>query len=76
MNAKIVILWGLLWGLLMSATLAGCASVKPWEREYLADEIMLLDPDALKTEWHVHVQEVLEGSRGGFNGSGGGCGCR
>jgi hypothetical protein len=62
--------------LLMSTMVAGCATVKPWEREYLADEIMLFDRDVLKAEWHVHVQEVLEGSRGGFSGSGGGCGCR
>jgi hypothetical protein len=62
--------------LLMSMTVAGCTTVKPWEREYLADEIMSLDQDMLKAEWHVHVQEVLEGSRGGFSGSGGGCGCR
>lgn len=72
MNAKTVVLSGLL----MGALLTGCSSVKPWEREYLADEIMRFDRDALKAEWHVHVQEVLEGSRGGFSGSGGGCGCR
>lgn len=62
--------------LLIVTTLAGCSTVKPWEREYLADEIMQFDQNALKAEWHVHVQEVLEGSRGGFTGGGGGCGCR
>jgi len=55
---------------------AGCTRVHPWEREYLADEIMLTDPDVLKSEWHLHVREVLEGGRGGYDGSGGGCGCR
>ena len=54
----------------------GCGTVKPWEREYLADRTMQFEPDILKTEWHLHVREVLEGSRGGFSGSGGGCGCR
>jgi Domain of unknown function (DUF4266) len=54
----------------------GCASVRPWEREYLADETMQFDPDPLKAQWNNHVREVLEGARGGFNGSGGGCGCR
>lgn len=72
MNAKIA----LLAGLLISATLAGCSTVKPWEREYLADEIIQFDANVLQAEWHVHVEEVLEGSRGGFSGSGGGCGCR
>ena len=56
--------------------ITGCASIRPWEREYLADETMQFDPDPLKTEWHLHVQEVLEGSRGGFSSTGGGCGCR
>lgn len=60
----------------ISATLFGCSAVKPWEREFLADEIMQFDPNVLEAEWHVHVEEVLEGSRGGFSGSGGGCGCR
>ncbi|MBI3608201.1 MAG: DUF4266 domain-containing protein [Nitrospirae bacterium] len=72
MNAKI----GLLSVVFTVTVLGGCSTVKPWEREYLADEIMQFDPDPLKTEWHQHVQEVLGGDRGGLNGSGGGCGCR
>jgi hypothetical protein len=55
---------------------SGCTTVKPWQREYLADEIMLFDPDTLEAEWYYHVEEVLEGGRGGFNSAGGGCGCR
>jgi hypothetical protein len=54
----------------------GCASVQPWEREYLADETMQFDPDPLMAQWHQHVREIREGGRGGFNGTGGGCGCR
>jgi len=54
----------------------GCASVQPWEREYLADETMQFDPDPLLVQWHQHVREIREGGRGGFNGTGGGCGCR
>lgn len=66
----------LLSALLLIATLTGCSTVKPWEREYLADEIMQFDATVLEAEWHGHMQEVLEGSRGGFTASGGGCGCR
>ncbi len=55
---------------------AGCAAVQPWEREYLADEIMQFDPDELEASWNLHVHEVLEGGRGGFSGAGGGCGCK
>jgi hypothetical protein len=58
------------------AGMIGCAPVQPWQREYLADETMQFDPDPLKAEWQQHVREVFEGGRGGFNGTGGGCGCR
>ncbi|MFQ5588657.1 MAG: DUF4266 domain-containing protein [Nitrospiria bacterium] len=60
----------------VAVMLPGCATVKPWEREYLADEAMYFDPDPLETGWHLHLEEVLEGSRGGYSGTGGGCGCR
>ena len=72
MTAKAV----LLAAVLLVSVLAGCSAVKPWEREYLADEIMTFDANGLQAEWHVHIEEVLEESRGGFSGSGGGCGCR
>jgi len=67
----ILIVSSIIWG-----GLFGCAPVRPWEREYLADETMQFDPDALKAGWHQHVREIFEGGRGGFNGTGGGCGCR
>ncbi|MFQ5579471.1 MAG: DUF4266 domain-containing protein [Nitrospiria bacterium] len=56
--------------------LSGCAGVKPWERGILADETMNFDPDPLSTGWQLHIREVREGSRGGYSGTGGGCGCR
>jgi hypothetical protein len=70
-------LFWLLMGLMIALTgVSGCASVKPWEREYLADETMQFDPDPLMAQWYQHVREIREGGRGGFNGTGGGCGCR
>ncbi len=66
-----------IFGLFMTLGLmSGCMMVKPYEREYLADDTMIFDPDPLEASWHLHVREVLEGGRGGFSGSGGGCGCR
>ncbi len=56
--------------------LTGCAGVRPWEREIMADETMNFDADPLEEGWHLHIQEVREGARGGYSGSGGGCGCR
>ena len=68
-----IIIAGLLLG---QGLMTGCAAVRPWEREYLADEIIQFEPDQLEASWDQHVHEVLEGSRGGFSDSGGGCGCR
>ncbi|MBI3609558.1 MAG: DUF4266 domain-containing protein [Nitrospirae bacterium] len=53
----------------------GCAGVKPWEREHLADPIM--QPDYNKEEKAVreHSISTREGSTGSFGVSGGGCGC-
>ncbi len=56
--------------------MSGCAAVKPYEREFLADETMNFDADPAEMRWHLHVREVLEGGRGGFSGNGGGCGCK
>ena len=64
-------------GALLAA--AGCASIEPWvkpyERERLADPVMLLDPDPVSSSYMDHVYEVREGARGATGGAGGGCGC-
>jgi hypothetical protein len=67
--------------LLGSVLLAGCAVpkfepwVKPYERERLADPIMLLSRDALPDKHMEHVRDVREGARGATGFQGGGCGC-
>ncbi len=70
------IIWLYLTAIFFLGEMMGCAMVQPWEREYLANEVMRFDPDTLEAEWHFHIQEVLEGDRGGFSSIGGGCGCR
>jgi len=52
---------------------AGC-SVKPYQKEHLADPIMESDREAAmrETKW----LEAREGSTGGAGGAGGGCACR
>jgi len=59
---------------LLSAS-AGCAEVKPWQRELLAQPKMQLDPDPNATLLEQHVYEYREGSTGGYGAGGGGCGC-
>lgn len=66
----------LITGFILLGGLTGCVGVRPWEREILADETMRFDADSLEAGWHLHIQEVTEGARGGHSGTGGGCGCR
>ncbi len=61
--------------LLGVAAVSGCARVKPWEREYLADPIMQLDYNKEEKSVREHFLGTREGSVGSFGVSGGGCGC-
>lgn len=61
------------------AGLSGCSSVQPWvkpyEREYLADEIMQFNRNPVSHAYIVHVYQAREAARGAEGGHGGGCGC-
>ena len=62
--------------LLMSSMLMnGCATVKPYQREYLADRIMDFDSFSEETAMERHFLETREGSSGGKGGAGGGFAC-
>ena len=56
-------------------SVSGCARVKPWEREHLADPIMRLDANKEEKAVREHFLGTREGSVGSFGVSGGGCGC-
>ena len=57
----------------------GCSiskwTVKPHQRELLADRIMQLDADPQERSAEEHVLANREGAIGGTGTSGGGCGC-
>jgi hypothetical protein len=55
--------------------LAGCATVRPYEREHLTDRIMSFDAEAAEAARALHWMEAREGSTGGTGGAGGGCAC-
>jgi hypothetical protein len=65
--------------LALAVGFGGCASakwtVKPHQRELLADRIMQLQGDAGETADEAHVLANREGAIGGTGTSGGGCGC-
>ena len=57
----------------------GCSlskwTVKPHQRELLADRIMQLDADTQERSAEEHILSNREGAIGGTGTSGGGCGC-
>jgi hypothetical protein len=75
--------WSRSWLLAVVATLlatgAGCSTakwtVKPHQRELLADRIMRLDGNAQERAADQHVLSNREGALGGSGTAGGGCGC-
>lgn len=53
----------------------GCATVKPWERNTLADYTMRADRDPLAGSLSEHMWFSREAASGGRGVGGGGCGC-
>lgn len=55
----------------------GCAAmvVHPWDRDLLADKRMSFDPHPMQSSIDDHIYFSKEGSTGGQNVGGGGCGC-
>jgi hypothetical protein len=56
-----------------SGLVAGCANVRGYQREHLADPIMVFDGYEASRE--LHWVEAREGATGGTGGAGGGCAC-
>jgi hypothetical protein len=57
------------------AAFSGCSSVEPWERGFLADEMMRVDRDPLSLANAEHLWFSREAVSGGQGIGGGGCGC-
>ena len=61
--------------LALSSAAAGCATVKPWDRDLLAKESMKFAPLPIESAADEHIYFSKEGSTGGASVGGGGCGC-
>ncbi len=61
----------------VAAFLSGCShmGVRPYEREYLAEPGMEIDPNPVDSGYNDHIYFSIEGSSGGRSFGGGGCGC-
>ena len=58
-----------------SVAAGGCISIQPWERGRLANPDMQFGGAEALESAEAHATDVREGSSGGFDASGGGCGC-
>ena len=61
--------------LLFAAMAGGCATVHPWDRDLLAQKKMRLAPNPAMQGIDEHIYFSKEGSTGGLDVGGGGCGC-
>ena len=62
-------------GMCLAFTMAGCARVKPYQREDLARKSMTGDEAGGERRFNGHIQGSREASAGGSGEPGGGCGC-
>jgi hypothetical protein len=60
---------------LAAAFSAGCATVSPYQREFLARPAMDFAREDDETAFRAHVHDSREGATGGHGSTGGGCGC-
>lgn len=60
---------------LLAAGATGCASVKAWQKERLADPTMSFADETRESARELHWIEAREGSTGGTGAAGGGCAC-
>ena len=61
--------------LLLLGLAGGCAHVRPWDRDLLAERKMRIIPSPRENAVDEHVYFSKEGSTGGHRAAGGGCGC-
>lgn len=62
-------------GLACVLTCSACVTVKPHQRQHLAQPEMNPATNALEENFYVHVESAREGGFGGHGAAGGGCGC-
>lgn len=55
--------------------LCACVSVRPEDKEHLAEPAMTFGDEGMSEQHEHHVLDNREGSTGGGDTRGGGCGC-
>ena len=67
--------WSPVWLLVFSIAASACSTVRPADKEFLADPAMTFGSGGTAAAHGEHVLTNREGSFGGGSVSGGGCGC-
>ena len=62
-------------GIVFFLTACAFQSVKPWERDILAQDKMKLEPNPIEAAFDEHIYFSKEAASGGQGVGGGGCGC-
>lgn len=60
---------------LCALSLGACATVRPQDKEHLAEPSMAFSSSGASNEHEQHVLDNREGASGGGTTKGGGCGC-
>ena len=60
---------------LFALVASACATVRPEDKEYLAEPSMTWANSTMAARHEAHVVDNREGSTGGSQTQGGGCGC-
>jgi hypothetical protein len=61
--------------LALAGLAGGCATVNPWDRDLLSQKQMQFVPYPMVQSVDDHIYFSKEGSTGGMQVGGGGCGC-
>lgn len=61
--------------IIVSIFVSSCVVVQPWQREKLADPLMLIEENPIDKGIQQHHLDYREGSTGGEGAQSGGCGC-
>jgi len=62
--------------LAVGTAFSGCSTVKPYQKEHLADHLMTNPNEDNMAMHEMKWLEAREGSTGGVGGAGGGCACK
>lgn len=61
--------------IILTLLMVGCATVKPYEREYLADPLMNYESANKNDAYEQHMHRALAQGLHNARAEGGGCGC-